>query len=304
MASDDSLKKPDEIEELEKETSEVSDTDETSDASEISDTNEILDSAQISESSEKSDSDEISESAEVSEKLTPESVAEKKDTSEKALKGNKKSGNSTKDQDFWKKLCMVLMAVILVGIVAGVAGYYAGKKGSSGNSSKTDTSDDQSSEPRANYISKSAEKISKSAKRRQHKDIIFTVDEIKEFCKENGLQIQNGQTSTGFLAINETMGMIVTVEELQGKTFDELVNDLVVSSAPLNSKAFEMSDNMLLYEGYLDKDQPSYGYCYLELLCGDKYYIFLQGLGDTPSSADIAQMRILAFRMEKLLKLR
>ncbi len=247
---------------------------------------------------------ESSDSADVSEKLTPETVAEPAVSSDKTLKNSAKKDASAKDQMFWKNLCLVLIAVILVGIVAGVAGYYAGKKGASDNPSKTDSSGEQNSETRANYISKSAEKIAKSAKRRQHKDIIFTPDEIKKFCTDNGLQIQQGQTGTGFLAINETMGVIVTVEEHQGKTFDELVNQLVVSSAPLNSRNFEMSDNLLIYEGYLDKDKPEYGYCYLELLYGDKYYIFLQGLGDTPSAADIAQMRILAFQMEKLLKLR
>ena len=247
---------------------------------------------------------EDSDSVDMPEKLTPETVAEPEVSSDNTLKINAKPGSSAKDQNFWKTLCLVLIAVIIVGIAAGVAGYYAGKKGSSNNSSRTDPSGEQNSETRANYISKSAEKIAKSAKRRQHKDIIFTPDEIKKFCTDNGLQIQQGQTATGFLAINETMGMIVTVEEHQGKTFDELVNELVVSSAPLNSRNFEMSDNLLIYEGYLDKDQPDYGYCYLELLYGDKYYIFLQGLGDTPSAAEIAQMRILAFQMEKLLKLK
>ena len=215
------------------------------------------------------------------EKLTPETV-DNTSSSEKELEDSAEKTSLFKQPGFWKNFSIILCAVILVGAIAGVAGY----------------------EVSVNYLTKSADKMANTLKKRKHKDIVFTADDIKKFCTDNGLQIQSGDTDTGFLAINDTMGVIITVEEHQGKTFDDLVTQLVTSSAPLNSRAFDVSDNFLIYEGYLDKDQPEYGYCYLELLYGEKYYIFLQGLGDTPSAADIAQMRILAFRLEKLLKLK
>lgn len=249
------------------------------------------------------DENEESNSVDDTEKLTPETVSDMS-SSEKAPDNKADHVPFFKEPGFGKMLAIVLCVVILVGVIAGVAGYYAGKKGSSEKPASV-SDPENPSRVRPNYITKSAEKIIKNMKqKRPHKDISFTVDDIKKFCTDNGLQIQTGETPAGFLAINDTMGLIITVEEHQGKTFDELVAQLVTSSAPLNSRAFDQSDNLLIYEGYLDKDQPSYGYCYLELLYGDKYYIFLQGLGDTPSSSEIAQMRILAFRLEKLLKLK
>ncbi|MBP5416216.1 MAG: hypothetical protein J6Y58_01695 [Clostridiales bacterium] len=237
------------------------------------------------------------------EKLTPETV-DNTSSSEKEPEDSAEKTSLFKQPGFWKNFSIILCAVILVGAIAGVAGYYAGKKGNSEKSSRSNDSEGSSSEVSVNYLTKSADKMANTLKKRKHKDIVFTADDIKKFCTDNGLQIQSGDTDTGFLAINDTMGVIITVEEHQGKTFDDLVAQLVTSSAPLNSRAFDVSDNFLIYEGYLDKDQPEYGYCYLELLYGEKYYIFLQGLGDTPSAADIAQMRILAFRLEKLLKLK
>jgi hypothetical protein len=65
-----------------------------------------------------------------------------------------------------------------------------------------------------------------------------------------------------------------------------------------------MSDNYIKYEGWLDVDHPEYGYCVLELIVGDNYYIFLQGLGDKADDPAITQALLLEGRLEKELKMR
>ena len=113
--------------------------------------------------------------------------------------------------------------------------------------------------------------------------------------------ISDDASGKSFIAFNDTMKMIVTVDELQGKTFEELAEELVTSSAPLNSREMVRSDNYIKYEGYLDKDQPEYGYCFLELICSDTCYVFVQGLGDTAADPEIAQILIFSHRLESKL---
>ena len=246
--------------------------------------------------------------SEDTDKLTPDSVAQPADSDSKALPDHDADAPFFKEPKFWKNVKVVLGAVVIVGVIAGVAavaGYYAGKTGSFEKTSDDTESIDTNDSSGSSHLKKTAEKIAGSSKnKRPHKDIAFTPAEIKSFCTENGLMISEGQTAEGFLAYNDTMKMIITVEENQGKSFDELVDQLIVSSAPLNSRAFEMSDNLLIYEGYLDKDQPQYGFCYLELLYGEKYYIFIQGLGQEPADAEIGQIRLIAYHLEEKLKMR
>ena len=100
--------------------------------------------------------------------------------------------------------------------------------------------------------------------------------------------ISDDASGKSFIAFNDTMKMIVTVDELQGKTFEELAEELVTSSAPLNSREMVRSDNYIKYEGYLDKDQP-------------ECYVFVQGLGDTAADPEIAQILIFSHRLESKL---
>jgi hypothetical protein len=97
------------------------------------------------------------------------------------------------------------------------------------------------------------------------------------------------------------MMMIVTVEELQGKTLDTLVEEYLTSSAPLDTRDMVKKPYMALYEGYLDDKNRSMGYCYLEIIVSNGYYVMVQGLSNDPSDPVIAKTRLFAFHLEEKL---
>ena len=198
----------------------------------------------------------------------------------------------------------ILIAVIAV---AGVVGFLLGRSGSSSKSSKKSEGEEKES---VGLLYRHVEGLLKSkgirpnSEVRPHADIQFAFPQIRTFCTDNGLTVMNLDTAYSFMAYNDTMRTIITVEKLNGKTFEDLVSELILSSAPLNSHGFIESDNYLVYEGYLDKDQPELGFCYLELICSDDGYIFIQGLGEKPSDPDIAQVRLMAYHLEELVGIR
>ena len=281
---------------------------ETSENTEDASVTESADETEA-ESSEETESDEESEKqsdveseAGSSDRLTPKSVAQKSSSSDDS--DTDKKAHVKGESDFWKNVSMILITVIIVGAIAGVAGYFAGKARSSKSETKTEDASDSETKTYS-YLAITADKIAKSKKNHiPHKDVHFTAQEIRDFCTENGLMITDGTTASGFLAFNDTMKVIVTVERLQAKTFDILAEELVFSSAPLNSREMMTSDNYLKYEGYLDKDQPELGYCVLELICGDEYLIFVQGLGETAADPEIAQTLVLGARLDRKIGLK
>lgn len=239
---------------------------------------------------------EVTVTAAAPEMLTPETV-EQKETPSSPDSHDSSKPFATKVENPWRTAFVILITIVVVCIVAAVGGYFAGKARYSGSDSESGN--------QKNYLAVTAEKMSKSSKnRRPHKDISFTPDQIRKFCEDNELFIMDGSTTSSFMGFNSTMKVLVTVEETGGKTFDMLVEELITSSAPLNSREMTMSDNYIKYEGWLDVDHPEYGYCVLELIVGDNYYIFLQGLGDKADDPAITQALLLEGRLEKELKMR
>lgn len=245
----------------------------------------------------------VKESEKETDRLTPESVEQsKKSVSDDSDDEHVRRTPAYSDRNLWKNAFITLVAVILIAAVGFGCWYYVKKVKGSDKKPEEEVTDTDSETKQIGYLKKTAQNIWKSSRSyRSHKDIQFSLQDIRTFCKDNGLMISDDASGKSFIAFNDTMKMIVTVDELQGKTFEELAEELVTSSAPLNSREMVRSDNYIKYEGYLDKDQPEYGYCFLELICSDTCYVFVQGLGDTAADPEISQILIFSHRLESKL---
>ncbi len=123
------------------------------------------------------------------------------------------------------------------------------------------------------------------------RDYSRVLQDVRNYCTDQGMMIIDGETPTGFEAIGFSMKLIITVEERKGEAFPDLVNRLVWKTAPFNDATPVKRTKMFVYEGLLDKEHPEYGYVYLRVFeCGD-YYVVIQGLGETANDDVIYEAR-------------
>ena len=212
--------------------------------------------------------------------------------------------------NFWKNVAVILCAAIVIAAVAGGVGYMIGKDKSGTKDKETSPTVDVIDEDSIWGDDEKTEKLTfyeKLWRLRPKKEepipekLHINVSEVRALCESEGLSPIKGETGTGFIALDESMMMIVTVEELQGKTLDTLVEEYLTSSAPLDTRDMVKKPYMALYEGYLDDKNRSMGYCYLEIIVSNGYYVMVQGLSNDPSDPVIAKTRLFAFHLEEKL---
>ncbi len=151
-------------------------------------------------------------------------------------------------------------------------------------------------------ISKSGEKI---PKHRKGSGLHIVVTDMKNLCRDENLLIFDEAGKVEFTALDDDAEMIVSSGSSEGKSFDELISQMVTATAPLDASELLVSDYSMIYDGYLDNSNHDLGYAYLELILGDNgYYVFVQGLASTPDDPSVAKARDFSKRLEAYLQLR
>ena len=155
-------------------------------------------------------------------------------------------------------------------------------------------SDPYELEPDKKFVRIASAKQSGPTEPSKPRDYSRVLQDVRNYCTDQGMMIVDGETPTGFEAIGYSMRLVVTVEETRGESFPDLVDRLVWKTAPCNETVPVKRTKMFMYEGLLDKDHPEFGYVYLRLFeCGD-HYVFIQGLGTAAKDDVIYQARAVA----------
>lgn len=196
-------------------------------------------------------------------------------------------------KEFWMEVlrCAGVVVILAVIVLAGISVY-----------KKLNDSDKASdSENRSGLVSRSSDRIPKLKK---GNDLHIVVTDIKNLCRDENLLIFDEGGKVEFTALDDDAKMIVSSGSAEGKSFEELVKQMITSTAPLDASELLVSDYCVIYDGYLDNSDHSLGYAYLELILGDNgYYVFVQGLAADPEDPSVAKARDFSKRLESFLKL-
>ena len=217
--------------------------------------------------------------------LSPATVASKSDVDLPEVKVSNRP-------NIIKNIVVIVVALLLVGGIAGAVGYFLGKGGDSESTKKTK----KKTETNSSYSSPWGNALesfmndepsgSTSVRPGLNVDILG----LKKLCQSHDLVISAGNTPSGFTALGGEMKLVITLEELE-MDFSELIDTMVYASAPLDKSRVTQTDDRFVYEGYLDSENPSYGYVYIKVVKLEGYYIMIQGLGDSKTDPVVVDAR-------------
>ena len=204
-----------------------------------------------------------------------------------------------RDRNFWKNVVVIALAVIVIGAIAGGVGYLAGK-GRSGDETtrktKTTQKDDSTKKTKKGESSDSTETPGSSATGS------FSIYGLRAACVSAGMKIMDNKDSTyDFMAYDDSMQVLVTLQEVGQIDFDQLVQNLICDTTNVESDKLTQNGNIVRYDGLQDKEHPDLGYSFLELIYVDGYYVFVQGLAEKESDSVIIRARNLAGSVEEAL---
>lgn len=196
-------------------------------------------------------------------------------------------------KDFWLEVLRGAGVVVILAVIV-LACISVYKK-------LNDSDKTSDSESRSGLVSRSGDRMPKLKK---GNDLHIVVTDIKNLCRDENLLIFDEGGKVEFTALDDEAKMIVSAGSAEGKSFDELIKQMVTSTAPLDASELLVSDYCLIYDGYLDNSDHSVGYAYLELIFGDNgYYVFVQGLAADPEDPSVVRAREFSKRLESFLKL-
>lgn len=198
-------------------------------------------------------------------------------------------------KEFWMEVLRAAGVVVILAVIV-LAGITVYKK-----LNDSDKASDSDSESRSGLVSRSGDRFPKLKK---GEELHIVVTDIKNLCRDENLLIFDEGGKVEFTALNDEAKMIVSSGSAEGKSFDELIKQMVTSTAPLDASELLVSDYCMIYDGYLDNSDHSVGYAYLELILGDNgYYVFVQGLAAGPEDPSVVKARDFSKRLEAFLKL-
>ena len=199
-----------------------------------------------------------------------------------------------KSRNFWKNVVVIAVCVVLIGLIAGGVGYFIGKE----KSSKETTRKSKKTSVTASDDTEKTKKTKTSSGKESSDATTSSVDvnyyNLRAICAGIGMTVMDTTSYKEFTAVDPSLKLIVTVELSNGKTLDDLVTEMIAETTPLDSSKITRTDNTFLYEGYQNKDDPTLGYCFLDLIHIGDHYIFVQGLGDHEGDSVIPQARNLS----------
>ena len=217
--------------------------------------------------------------------LSPATVASKSDVDLPEVKVSNRP-------NIIKNIVVIVVALLLVGGIAGAVGYFLGKGGDSESTKKskkkTETNSSYSS-PWGNAL-ESFMNDEPSGSTSVRPGLNVDILGLKKLCQSHDLVISAGNTPSGFTALGGEMKLVITLEELE-MDFSELIDTMVYASAPLDKSRVTQTDDRFVYEGYLDSENPSYGYVYIKVVKLEGYYIMIQGLGDSKTDPVVVDAR-------------